>query len=409
MKKNVLVICQHYWPENFRITDFCQGLIEKGYNVDILCGIPNYPKGEFYKGYSYWKPKQERHNGVRIFRTIEIPRKGNTTLRIFLNYISFPISSTLLIPRFLLSNNKYDHIFIYQLSPVLMGISGIILGKLKNIKTTIYVLDLWPDNLYSVLTVRNKYLRIFLYKISTWFYKNADNIIAISPEMEKVLRERTGKKQENMTTVYQYCEKLYEGKPRNNNLRKIFNKKFKVVFTGNITPAQTPETIIRTAILLKQNGYEKKILFIIVGGGMSIENFISDVKNKNLQEMFHFEGIKPVEEIPKYYDIADALLVTMAQNELLNLTIPAKVTSYIASGKPILASIGGAGARLLEEIGNSLISQPEDHNALYQNIIKIFQMTQQERRAVGEKSYAYYYKYLERNKSIDRILKFIQI
>lgn len=51
--KRILVVSQHYWPENFRITDICRGFAESGVEVDVLCGLPNYPKGEWFEGYRY--------------------------------------------------------------------------------------------------------------------------------------------------------------------------------------------------------------------------------------------------------------------------------------------------------------------------------------------------------------------
>ena len=405
MSKKILVICHHYWPENFRVTDLCQGLVERGYQVDVLCGTPNYPQGRFYSGYSYWGKKREVHNGVQIFRTCEVPRGSNTNLRIFLNYISFPVASFFSLPRFL--SKRYDKVLIYQLSPVFMGIAGIIIGKIKKIEVTTYVLDLWPDNLYSVFPVKNRFLRNLLYKISTWFYKKSDKLIAVSPEMESLLGRRTGKKGCELTTIYQYCEKLHERKLVARTLRERFKGYFNVVYTGNITPAQSFETIIDTALLLKKRGYEKKIHFIIVGGGMSVENFKSAIQENQLGRMFNFEGLKPVEEMPKYYDIADALLVTLAKSDLLKLTIPAKVTSYIASGKPIIASLEGSGKVLIEQIGCGLVSSPEDSYGLQENILKLFEMKESHRAKMGKKGVDSHFKFLERNKSVDKIIQFL--
>ena len=113
MKGNILFISQHYWPENFRSTDLCEGLVERGYNVDVLCGIPNYPKGFFFKGYSYLSKRREIYNKVKIHRVFEIPRRGNNNLMIFINYISFPIASLFHLPRLLFK--KYDKILIIKL------------------------------------------------------------------------------------------------------------------------------------------------------------------------------------------------------------------------------------------------------------------------------------------------------
>jgi colanic acid biosynthesis glycosyl transferase WcaI len=119
--KKVLVVCQHYWPESFRLNDICKFLVEeKNCNIEVLCGIPNYPKGKFFDGYSYFHNRKQLHDRILIHRALEIPRGKNTNLRIFLNYISFPISSLFHIPRLL--TKHYDKIFIYQLSPVMTSI-----------------------------------------------------------------------------------------------------------------------------------------------------------------------------------------------------------------------------------------------------------------------------------------------
>lgn len=405
MKLRILVVSQHYWPENFRVTDFCEGLVERGYEVDVLCGIPNYPKGEFFEGYSFFKNRKEIHNGVNIQRAFEIPRIGNTNIMIFLNYISYPVASCFHLPKLLLK--KYDKIFIHQTSPVLMGISGIILGKVKRIKTITYVLDLWPENLYSVLEIKNKILRKIIYSISTWFYKHTDKLIAVSPEIEILLKERVNKQQGKITTVYQYCENIYEKNVYDKYVEKKFEGKFNILFTGNLTPAQSPDTIIATALLLNTNSYGEKIHFIIVGGGMSMPNFEESVHRNNLNHMFTFEGTKPIQDMPKYTNIADALLVTLAENIGLNLTIPSKVTSYIAAGKPIVASVNGATRYLIERIKCGLVSTPGNSDELYKNILNLYNMDSKMRYKMGKNARRFHFNYLERNKSIDKITLFM--
>ena len=151
--KRILVVSQHYWPENFRIADICAGFAEDGCEVDVLCGLPNYPKGEWFEGYRYTGPRRESHAGVQIFRAGEIRRRGNTSLRIFLNYISFPVTALFNLPR--LHGRKYDAVFCYETSPVLMMLPAVVYAKLHRVPLTTYVLDLWPENLYSVMPVRN--------------------------------------------------------------------------------------------------------------------------------------------------------------------------------------------------------------------------------------------------------------
>lgn len=155
--RRILVVSQHYWPENFRITDICRGFVESGVEVDVLCGLPNYPKGEWFEGYRYMGPRRQQHEGVQIFRAGEVPRRGNTAARIFLNYVSWPLCALFSLSR--LHGRHYDAVFCYETSPVLMMVPAIVYAKLHRVPLCTYVLDLWPENLYSVLPVKNRALR----------------------------------------------------------------------------------------------------------------------------------------------------------------------------------------------------------------------------------------------------------
>ena len=183
--KRILVVSQHYWPENFRITDICAGFAADGCEVDVLCGLPNYPKGEWFEGYRYTGPRRESHAGVQIFRAGEIRRRGNTSLRIFLNYISFPVTALFNLPR--LHGRKYDAVFCYETSPVLMMLPAVVYAKLHRVPLTTYVLDLWPENLYSVMPVRNKALRAVAAGVSHWFYRRSERLVAMSPALDERL------------------------------------------------------------------------------------------------------------------------------------------------------------------------------------------------------------------------------
>ena len=113
----ILVVTQHFWPENFRINDIVEGFVQDGLSVDVLCGLPNYPKGEWFDGYSADGPFEEAYKGARVFRAREIPRKGNTGKTIFLNYVSWPLYAAGALKRL---PGGYDAVFCFNTSPVLM-------------------------------------------------------------------------------------------------------------------------------------------------------------------------------------------------------------------------------------------------------------------------------------------------
>lgn len=402
----ILVVCQHFWPENFRINDICSFLIqEKNCDIDVLCGLPNYPDGKLAQGYGFFRNLRQRHNDVSIYRTWEVPRGNNSNLRIFLNYISFPLSSLLLIPRLML--NRYDKIFLYQLSPVLMSISGILIGKIKRVETTMYVLDLWPENLYSVLKIKNRFLRKIIENISHWHYRNVDKIIALSDTMRDHLIEVSGISAEKIIVLPQAAERIYEKEIHDTDLEARFRNGFNLLFTGSLTPAQSFNTIIDAAKILRNSGIHD-INWIIVGDGMSRTQIQAQVQNAGLSDIFYFEGQKPMEDVPKYTAIADGLVGCLVKSELLEATIPAKVMSYIASGKPLVLSMDGEVQHLINStIKGGYVGNCEDSNELAKNISKLKKLSNRERIEMGQRLKRYHSSHFERDILLNKMHQFI--
>lgn len=403
--KPVLVVCQHFWPEAFRINDICDFLVEKDCEIEVLCGIPNYPKGKFFDGYSYFRNRKQRHNSVNIRRAFEIPRGNNSNPRIFLNYISFPWASLFHVPRLL--TKKYDKILIYQLSPVMMSIAGIIVGKIKRVETTMYVLDLWPENLFSVINPKSAFLRKLAAKVSHWHYKKVDKLVVLSEKMKDRLLEVTSIDPDKIIVLPQACEKIYEQDMHDKKLAARFKTGFNIVYTGNISPAQSFKTVIKAAQRLKKDRI-KDINWIIVGDGMSRQWLEDEVKKAGLTNSFYFEGFKPIDDIPKYTDIADLLIGCLVKSDLLEATIPAKVMSYFASGKPMVLAMDGEVRELVNDTIKCGIAGPtEDSNALAKNIKKIYGLPAKDRQAMGRRARAYHFKHFERNLILNKLYTFI--
>ena len=238
----ILVVTQHFWPENFRINDIVEGFVQDGLDVDVLCGLPNYPKGEWFPGYSADGPFEETYKGAHIFRAREIPRKGNTGKTIFLNYVSWPLYAAGALNRL---PGGYDAVFCFNTSPVLMCWPAIKYAKKYKIPFTNYVLDLWPENLYSVLPVKNSFMRWVAQTVSDSLYKRADRLIAMSVPLQKRLIARTGKPEKDVAVISQYCEDFYAVPCHDPELESHFSGRFNLVFTGTFTPAQSLDMVLR--------------------------------------------------------------------------------------------------------------------------------------------------------------------
>ena len=405
MKKRILVVSQHFWPESFRINDITEGFLENGYEVEVLCGIPNYPAGQFFDGYGVFKNRRQTKDGVKIRRCFEIKRGKNTNFRIFLNYMSFPVSSIFSLPY--LKKQKYDKIFLYNTSPVMMAVAGILLGRKMKIETTMYVLDLWPENLYSVLKIKNKLLRGIIMRVSNWHYRNTDKLIANSQSLRTLLIDRIGKEENKVTYIPQFCEKVFEASIEDEELAERFSKTFNLVFTGNISPAQSFETVIGAAKILKEKGY-KDLNWIIVGDGMSRKWLENEVKKEELSDCFTFIGRMPMEDIPKYTHIADVLFACLAKSEMLECTLPAKVFSYYAAGRPLLLSMEGEIQQIVRESNAGYIVNPGDPAAFADAVVKFYDTSIENRSAMGAAAKDYYFKHFERDMNMKKLIDFIE-
>lgn len=390
----ILVVSQYFWPEEFRINDICEGFIQQGHEVEVLTGIPNYPQGKFFNGYSLFKMGVREYKGVKIRRVPLIPRGKDNLIMLGLNYISYTITAS--IASLGLLFNRYDRVFVFQLSPITLAIPGIIVSKIKKIPSFIYVQDLWPESLFTIKEVNNKGIKNILNKICSRIYKSFDKLLITSKSFEDKLIEK-GIDRAKIEYFPQWAEDFYsntkvEQKKRNNN--------FVVTFAGNIGKAQSVNTIIEAANLAKDN---KNIIWNILGDGSDF-NYIKELVHKySIQDTVKLLGRKPSSEMPKYFSESDALIVTLRNDEVLRATLPAKVQSYMASGKPILAAISGEGNRIIKDSNCGLVGEAEDHIKLYENVIKLFNMSEEERNILGNNGKEYFKNNFTREKLLSQL------
>lgn len=383
----ILVVCQYYYPEPFRITDICESLVKRGHEVTVLTGLPNYPEGHVLDNYRHGKKRNEILNGVKIIRCFEIGR-GNIHLKLFLNYLSYAVSATLKV-KFM--KEEYDVVLVNQLSPVTMGIPAMAYKKKYNKKILFYCLDLWPDSLAAGgIKEESKIYKLF-YKISKWIYNSADTILVTSSMFKDYFINTLKINNINIKHLPQYAEDLFTQSEDNtateiaaSSERKLYN----FVFAGNIGDMQSVETIVKAANEL--NKYSN-IMFHIVGDGSKLDEckqIANDLKLANIM----FYGRRPLDEMPQFYGIADAMLITLKDNKTLSYTLPGKVQTYMASRKPIIGSINGETRHVIEQAGCGLCCEAEDYKGLSDLILEFCNSDKKETMAANAQKF-YFEKY----------------
>lgn len=355
IKMKILVVCQYFYPEQFKVNDICFELVKEGHQVTVLTGLPNYPSGRVDFRYSCFKNRYEVINGVKVIRAWLLGR-GHSTLRLALNYISFALASTL---KALFLKKDFDIILVYQLSPVTMAIPGILLKKLTKKPLILYCHDLWPESIASAGISSKSLIYSILLKVSKWIYKSADEIFTSSKLFEEYFKATLGIS-ENITHLPVYAESLFVDLNKHQKNNDIIN----LVFAGNIGEMQSVETIIYAANELKGDRYIK---FHIVGDGSSAKK-CKELTTKLGLENVVFHGQFPITEMPRFYEMADAFLITLKANEIISYTLPNKVQSYMAAGKPILGAINGETQIVIREAQCGLCAPADDHIGLANNI-----------------------------------------
>lgn len=391
----ILVICQYYYPEPFRITDICEELVKQGNSVTVVTGIPNYPMGEIYNGYKDKSKRDEVINGVHVHRCLTIPRKHGPVFRL-LNYFSFPLSSNIYIKKL---KGDYDAILVNQLSPVMMAKAGITYKKKYNKKLVLYCLDLWPESLKAGGINEKGFLFKIFHKISKKIYTQCDEILVTSNSFKDYLKKEFNIIDNKIAYLPQYAETIFTPE----ECYKRPNKNVDLLFAGNIGKAQSIDTIVDAANILRDN---KNIYFHIVGDGQELERIQKKVKKLKLKNMI-FYGRKPLEEMPKFYKKADAMIVTLCgDGGYLSSTLPGKVQTCMAAGKPIIAAANGETKMVIDEAQCGFCGKADNVEEFSENIKKFADSNC--KKKLGNNSYNYYINNFVKGKYIKKLIKILE-
>jgi colanic acid biosynthesis glycosyl transferase WcaI len=393
----ILVLTQYFWPESFKINDIVLALKERGHDVTVITGKPNYPKGKFIDGYSFFNKRLEYWNDIKILRSPILPRGKGKGLQLFINYISFAIFASI---RLLFVRGKFDKIFVYEPSPITVGIPGVFAKYRFNAPMYFWVQDLWPESISAAGGVNNKGILTVLNWLTIYIYKHSLKVLVQSKAfIPYILNQEV---EESKLFYYpNSTENYYKELDPDEHLLKTLPSGLKLMFAGNIGESQSFETLLNAASILKNQGI--KIQWIILGDGRMKELVKQKINDLKLLDCFHLLGSFPSEDMPKYFSCADALLVSLKKDPIFTYTIPSKIQSYLASGKPILTSLDGEGSRIIEEAKAGFTSPSEDPIALTEIIKKFLNLSIDERRVLGKNARNYFNNEFERELLVDKL------
>ena len=398
----ILIVSQYFWPENFRVNDLAGEFAARGHEVTVLTGVPNYPSGKVFREYTREPERFSRFGQVSVERIPMLPR-GNGSIRLMLNYASFALSASLL-GAWRLRGKSFDVIFVFEPSPITVGLPAALMRRLKRAPVAFWVLDLWPETLQAIGAVRSQRILDAVGRLVSFIYRRCDVVLAQSrsfvPQILKYCPP--GKRVEYFPSWSDAAFDFSAVDPAPEV--PVSNAAFNILFAGNIGEAQDFPAIIEAADLARDGG----IRWLIVGDGRAAPWTREEVQRRGLEERVLFFGQHPVERMPSFFKHADALLVSLKDTPIFAMTIPGKLQAYLAAGIPVLAMLNGEGAAIVETAGAGISCPAGDGRALASNALRLAAMSREERERMGGRGREYYAVNFDRDMLISRLLQWFE-
>ena len=425
----ILFVCQYFYPEVFRGNDIAFHWAEEGHKVHMVCGVPNYPQGKFYPGYGWFKKRHEvrvfEHDNdnendnqgvntnstnkgtLRVTRLPIIPR-GNNKIMLMLNYFSYLIVGWVYM-LFHALTHKYDRVFVQQLSPVMMSAPGVLYKRIRKTPLYTWVLDLWPESLTAAGGINNKYVLGFFKHYVKSEYKHSDKILISSRSFEQSILEY-GDYKDKIVYYPQWADSNEndnenENKKANTNCTNDTNlpslpEGFKLMFAGAVGEAHGFECTMEAARMTREH---KEIKWVIVGDGRKLEWVREQVKVHGLEETVLTLGRFPAETMPWFFAQADVMLVTLSDDPLFRLYAPAKISSYMAAGKPIVAVLNGEGAEVIKDAECGWTLAAGDAEGFAKLAVELSKMDKKVLEEKGANAAKYYNEHFVKSKCLKKL------
>lgn len=397
----LLVVSQYFWPENFRINDLVAGLVERGHEVTVLTGQPNYPQGTFFAGHSFLRPRRQAYAGADVIRVPLVPRGDGGVIRLVLNYLSFVLFACLGVLFSLPRTRRYDAIFVFEPSPITVGIPAALARWRFGAPVLFWVLDLWPESLTAVDAVRSPRVLALVERLVRWIYARCDLVLVQSRAFFAQI-ERHCVPAARIRYFPNWGEAVFDTADQALPCQTLALPEhgFRILYAGNVGAAQDFPALIVAADRLRER---HDILWIVAGDGRMGQWAREEVARRGLERTVYFLGQRPLEEMPGLFAAAHALLLSLKSDNIFTLTVPGKLQSYLASGKPVLAMLDGEGARIVVEAGAGYTCAAGDDAALAQAVERMADMRPSELAAMGARARDYFLNNFSRKRAFDQL------
>jgi len=394
----LIIVSQHFFPDSFRVNDIALALCEQGHQVRVITGLPDYDAGTVPAAYRRFRKRRETVGGVEVIRLPTTRRRTGAFWRL-INYASFAVEGWL-YACFMRRGAPVDAVLTYQTSPVSQALPAIRLARRYRCPHLLYCLDLWPES----MKVWGLDERSPVYRAVSWvsgrIYRAADVLAVCSRPFERYFADTHGVDPLRMRYLPQHCQALFDevaGQYQENGVTDF-------LFAGNVGIAQDVPCLLGAVVILRDTpGFHVHV----VGAGSELDAMRALAAELGLEALVTFHGRKPLEQMPEYYRLADAFVLTLAGGSFVGQTLPGKLQSYMSVGKPMVAAVDGAAAELLAEAGCGFRAPASDAEGLARCMAEVMADVSGA-RAMGERGRAYYRKHFCREVFMERLMELVR-
>jgi len=366
--KKILIVTECFYPEEFKINDVALSWKGKGYDVDVLTLAPTYPLGKVFLGYKNSFFRKDEYQGINIFRVHAVTGYRDSTVKKIFKYINFMIFGSIVA---IFIGKRYDYVFGFNLGSLTDMLPAVVIHKLYKKPTMFWVQDVWPDSVYAYGFKKTKMLSTLLDAFVKFMYHNITAVAISSKGFESKLEPYIKK-----SLKFNYAPNWADDLDMDMD-PIVLSKTQKIHFTfaGNIGKVQNLENIINAFCLLS-DGYQKKSQLNIIGDGSNLI-FLKKLSNNNPNIIFHGKQMR--EDMAKFYKASDFLIVSLINEPIFSVTVPAKTQTYIAAKKPILAIINGDVADIVSDNNLGIYADPSNVELIKEAFEKCIDMPENEK------------------------------
>ena len=366
-----ILFVTHYFPPEVnapanRTHEHCRRWVQDGFDITVITGVPNHPRGKIFDGYQNRWIQEEEIDGIRVIRTWMYLAPNSGFLKRVANYMLFAFTAVLASFR----AGRPD--MVIATSPqFFVGIAGAIISKLKRRPFVLEIRDLWPKSVVELGQLGEGPILSVLEALEGWLYRSASGIVVNTRTFRDHIMAR-GVASRDIELVYNGIDPArFRPQPKNTELLQKHGlaEFFTVAYVGTLGLAHGLTLLIDVAEQLQTRG---KLRFVLIGDGADREKLESEIARRGLENV-QLLGLQPREAMPDWIASIDLLVVMLRDLPVFETVIPSKIFEFLGQERPVILAARGEIRRMIGEAGGALVIDPEAPDQLVSAIEEVME------------------------------------